>query len=90
MPAVKKWSDETVAQLVDGYRKEDSDASVAELMEALGKSKREVVGKLASMKVYVAPEKPTRKTPVDTRPTKKELVKQLEDAGFTEFTEFTN
>lgn len=80
-----KWADEAVTALHAGYTPEADDAArsaeVETLMEALSKTKREVVGKLVSEKVYVKPAAKTRKTPIDEGPTKKDLQASLVEAG---------
>jgi len=78
--AKKKWDDEAVAALTAGYREGDP-SSVEELMETLGRSKREVIGKLVHLRMYVAPDKPAPKAK-DEGPTKKEILRAIEDAGF--------
>ena len=81
-----KWSKESVVTLLSGYDPEASDSDrgkqVVALMETLGKTKREVTGKLVAEKKYVAPEKPAKAAKKDEGPTKKELIRSLEDEGF--------
>jgi len=81
----KKWTDEAVATLTEGYDRNATDAEratqVETLMEALSKSKREVTGKLVHLGVYQKPEKAPA-APKDEGPTKKELLRDLDSAGF--------
>ena len=85
MAKVAKWGDEVVTALVEGYDGEASEdvraEQVADLMDSLEKSKREVVGKLVSLKLYVAPEKKVA-AKKDEGPTKKEILRAIEDTGF--------
>lgn len=77
----RTWDADKVATLKAGYDPDNSDASVAKLMETLNKSKRMVVGKLVSEKVYVAPEKP-KAAKKDDGPTKGEILTSIKAKGF--------
>jgi len=78
----KFWNEEKATTAVKMYDPDRSDETVEAIMEALGASKRQVVGKLVSEKVYQAPEKPAPKKK-DDGPTKGELLTRLEKAGFS-------
>lgn len=77
---VAKWTDEQVATLETGYVKGDV-ASVEALMAELGKTKRQVVGKLVAMKLYEKPAEPVKQAKVEG-PSKKELLADLRALGF--------
>lgn len=76
-----KWPEKTVEGLREGYVSQ-SIASVEDLMEQFGKSKREIVGKLVSMGIYSAPEKPAKKAK-DEGPTKQDILDEIEALGFS-------
>jgi len=75
-----KWSPEAVAELERVYVPKDMD-TVAELMDTLGKSKREIIGKLGHLGFYVPADKPAPKAK-DEGPTKKEILAALDATGF--------
>ena len=83
--AAKKWSEQDVNTLTETYTPDaedfDSDAAVESLMETLGRSKRQVIGKLVHMGVYEAPEK-APKQPKDEGPTKGEILTEIKSYGF--------
>lgn len=68
---------EVTERLVNEYQ---AGVSVDALAEAFGKSKRSVIAKLVREGVYVAQEKP-KAAKRDEGPTKKELLRTLEDAA---------
>jgi hypothetical protein len=72
------YTEAMVAQMLEMYQ--DGQA-VEAIAEALGKPKRSVISKLVREGAYVAPEKPAPKAK-DEGPTKKELLRDLEAAGF--------
>lgn len=75
------WTKEEADKLVGIYDPENSDATVAEAMKELNRSKRSIQGKLVSEKLYVAPEKPAPKKK-DEGPTKGEILTALVENGF--------
>lgn len=77
-----KWNDELSRKAVDAYEASDKDVNAVDtIAEDLGTTRKSVIGKLVSEKVYVKQEKPARQTPVDEGPTKKEIIAALATAG---------
>lgn len=79
--AKQKWTENEVNTLVEGYDPAKNDESVEALMESLNRTKRQVIGKLVHMGVYVAPEKP-KAQPKDEGPTKSEILADVAKLGF--------
>ncbi len=77
----RKWTDDEVATLLADYNPEQSEATVADLMGKLDRTKRMVIGKLVKEGKYVAPEKPAPK-PKDEGPTKAEIIGAIAATGF--------
>lgn len=80
MAATQKvnYTEAMVTKMREMYENKESVEAIA---EALGKPTRSVISKLVREGVYVAPEKPAPKAK-DEGPTKKELLRDLEAAGF--------
>lgn len=76
----KFWTKENTEVAVDMY----ADGSTPqEIMDKVGAvSPRAVIGKLVAENVYIKPEKPARKTPVDEGPTKAQVLAELKTNGF--------
>jgi hypothetical protein len=72
------WSPEATAILLEGYDETRTIESVTQLMDALGRSRQSIVGKLVSEGVYLAPMKPERK-PRDDGPTKGEILAAINE-----------
>ena len=77
-----KWDEARTKQAVEAYA--DSNKSIDALKEigaALQVSHKSVIGKLVNMGVYEVQTK-ERKTPIDTGPSKKELLADMRTAGY--------
>lgn len=74
------WDPKSVTTL-SAYDPKNSDATVAELMATLNRSKRSIVGKLVSMQVYSAPEK-AKTERKDPGPTKDEILSVISNTGY--------
>ena len=70
-----KWTEDEVAKVHEVYDPAKPE-TVIDLANALGRSKRSVIGKLVSEGLYVVPAKPEPK-PKDEGPTKAEILKAL-------------
>jgi len=77
----KVWNEENTAKVVSMYDPDRSVETVEAIMEELNLTKRQVIGKLVSEKVYVAPTKPEPKKK-DDGPTKGELLTELAGLNF--------
>lgn len=75
----ENYSPELTAKVLELYAAENTIKAIA--LE-IGKSERSVRGKLVALKQYKAPDK-VLKTLADEGPSKKDLVKVLENAGFS-------
>lgn len=80
MAVKENYSAELVARIRAMYDELGNDGLEA-IATAAGKTKRSVISKLVREGVYVASEKPAPKAK-DEGPTKKELLRDLEAAGF--------
>lgn len=74
MAATPNYTPELTNKIVDDY---ENGIDVEQIAEAIGKSVRSVRSKLVREGVYKAPEKPVKEK-VDTGPTKKEMMRELE------------
>jgi hypothetical protein len=80
MAKTGKWTEDEVTTLVEGYIPQDMD-SVDALAETLGRTRKSVIGKLVSVKAYVAAEKP-KAAKKDEGPTKGEILDAISKFGF--------
>jgi len=75
------YSEEAVALIRQMYE-EGGNAALDNIAQAVGKTKRSVISKLVREGVYVAAVKPV-KAAVDSGPTKKEMLRELESLNFS-------
>jgi hypothetical protein len=81
--AKSNWTEQESTLAVDTYNPDNSETSLAEVEAQLpGKTRRQIIAKLTHAKVYKAPPKPERKTPVDDGPTVKEIMDEIRSMGF--------
>lgn len=78
--AAEKRVNYTEAQTADMIERYQAGESVESLAESMGKAVRSVRSKLVREGVYIAPEKPV-KAKREEGPTKKELIRQLEQVA---------
>lgn len=77
---VPNYTEAMVTSMLEQYA-ELGNAGLETIAASLGKTKRSVISKLVREGVYVATPKPVRQA-VDTGPTKKEMLRELESLSF--------